>query len=141
MTNDLRTLIDTKLNSIKTAYGIKDIGYRRASDQKMYPHVVWNILTRDPLDMGRHDFLIEIDVWGKEEAVVFNIIDAIVLMFQFSNDPTENILPTFFDVRSGTVEDPDKTLVHGIVRVDCQLYETGVTDNGILNPERSNNGD
>ena len=40
MINDLRTLVDTRLNSIKTEYGIKDIGYRLASDQKAFPHVV-----------------------------------------------------------------------------------------------------
>ena len=32
MINDLRTLIELRLNSIKTEYGIREIGYRLASD-------------------------------------------------------------------------------------------------------------
>ena len=132
MINDLRALISQKLNSIKTTYGIKDIGYRVASDQKLFPHIVWNITGIYPTDMGRQDFTIDIDVWGKSESVVFNIMDALVDLLAFSNDPNQKILPTFFDVNRGTVDDPDKTLVHGVVRASCQVYSTGATDRGIL---------
>lgn len=134
MINDLRKLIDIKLNSIKTTYGIKDIGYRLASDQKQFPHVVWDITTISPTDMGRNDLLIDFHVWGKDENVVFNVMEAIRKLLQFLNAPdaTAKILPTFYDMSSGTIEDPDKTLVHGVVRVQCQVYETGVTDSGIL---------
>lgn len=134
MINDLRTLIDTKLNSIKTTYGIKDIGYRLASDQAQYPHVVWDITTISPTDMGRFDLLLDFHVWAKDETAVFNIMDAIRELFQFLNAPdsTAKLLPTFYDMSSGTIEDPDKTLVHGVVRMQCQVYETGVTDSGIL---------
>lgn len=135
MINDLRTLIDARLNSIKTEHGIKEIGYRLASDQKLFPHVVWEITTITPNDMGRSDILLDFDVWGKEEGPVFNIMDAIKDLFMFRNDPTESILPTFYEMSEGTVEDPDKTLVHGVVRLQCQVYETGVTDSGILRKE------
>lgn len=135
MINDLRTLIETRLNSIKTEYGIKEIGYRLASDQKLFPHVVWEITTISPNDMGRSDVLLDFNVWGKEEAAVFNIMDAIKDLFMFRNDPNETILPTFYEMSSGTVEDPDKTLVHGVVRLQCQVYEVGATDASILRKE------
>ena len=133
MTNDLRILIDQWLNSIKTEYGIADIGYRRASNQKVYPHVVWDITTTQPMDMGREDYMLDFHIWGKEEDSVFNIMDAIRDILSFYNWPYEGILPTFYEMSGGTVEDPDKTLVHGVIRFQCQVYKKGVTSDGILN--------
>lgn len=134
MINELRTLVTTRLNSLKSTYGIKEIGYRVASDQKMYPHVIWSIDPITPEDMGRYDFIIDFHVWGKSESNVYRIMEAIEKLLRFKNDPTEVILPTFYTISSGIVEDPDKTLVHVVVRVECQVYETGVTDDSILNP-------
>ena len=136
MTNKLRALIDTRLNDLKTSLGIKEVGYRRASDQKMFPHVVWEILSASPMDMGREDYIIDFDVWGKSEAKVFEIMDAIRHDLEFLNSPTNDILPTFYDVSMGTVDDPDQTLVHGVIRVHCQVYSTAVSDrNLIFRPE------
>ena len=134
MINELRALITTKLNTIKSEYGIVEIGYRLASDQKMYPHVIWYIDPITPEDMGRYDFTIDFEVWGKNESKVFSIMEGIEKLFRFNNAPNNTILPTFYTISSGTVEDPDKTLVHGVVRMNCQVYEVGVTDSNILNP-------
>ena len=137
MTNYLRLLIDARLNSIKTEYGIADIGYRLASDQKenMFPHIVWDITTTQPTDMGRNDYLLDFHVWDRVEGTVFAIMDAIRDLFMFRNDPTAQILPTFYELSGGTVDDPDKTLVHGVVRFQCQVYEVGATDASILREE------
>lgn len=135
MTNDLRTLVDTRLNSIRTEYAIKDIGYRLASDQKVYPRIVWDITTISPADMGREDYLLDFHVWGKADVDVFNIMDAIIELFMFRNDPQNAILPTFYEMSAGTIDDPDKTLIHGVVRMECQVYKTGITDSEILNRE------
>lgn len=133
MTNDLRILIDQWLNSIKTEYGIADIGYRRASDQKAYPHIVWDITTTQPMDMGRTDYLLDFHIWGREEGNVFAIMDAIRDILSFYNWPYEGIFPTFYELSGGTVDDPDKTLVHAVIRFQCQVYKKGVTDASILN--------
>lgn len=140
MINDLRDLIDTKLNTIKSEYDIKDIGYRLASDQKVYPHVVWDITSRSPNDMGRNDLYIDFHVWSRSESSTFSIMEGIRKLFQFLNAPdsTAQILPTFYDVSSGMIDDPDKTLVHGVVRMQCQVYESGVTDAGLLREELTN---
>lgn len=135
MINDLRRLIELRLNSIKTEYGIKEIGYRLASDQKAFPHVVWDITTMTPTDMGRSDVLLDFHVWGREEAVVFTIMDAIRDLLMFRNDPQETILPTFYDMSEGTIDDPDRTLIHGVVRMQCQVYEAGATNASILGKE------
>lgn len=135
MINDLRRLIELRLNSIKTEYGIKEIGYRLSSDQKAFPHVVWDITTITPTDMGRSDVLLDFHVWGREEAVVFTIMDAIRDLLMFRNDPQETILPTFYDMSEGTIDDPDRTLIHGVVRMQCQVYEAGATNASILGKE------
>ena len=135
MTNKLRALIDARLNSLKRPLGIKEVGYRRASDQAMYPHVVWEILSASPTDMGREDYTIDFDVWGKSEAKVFEIMDAIRHDLEFLNSPTNDILPTFYGVSMGAVDDPDQTLVHGVVRVHCQVYDTSSTNRSILGKE------
>lgn len=134
MINDLRALIDSFLDSIKTEYEIKDIGYRLASDQKQYPHIVWNITTISPTDMARQDIMLDFHVWAKDESKAFDIMEGIRKLFQFTNipDSTSKILPTFYDMSSGTIEDPDKTLVHGVVRMQCQVYESDDTDSGII---------
>lgn len=135
MINDLRRLIELRLNSIKTEYGIKEIGYRLASDQKAFPHVVWDITTITPTDMGRSDVLLDFHVWGREEAVVFTIMDAIRDLLMFRNDPQETIFPTFYEMSEGTIDDPDRTLIHGVVRMQCQVYEAGATNASILGKE------
>jgi len=140
MINDLRDLIDTRLNTIKSEYGIADIGYRLASDQKVFPHVVWDITLISPTDMGRNDLYIDFHVWAKSESSAFSIMEAIRKLFQFLNAPDSatQILPTFYDMSSGTIDDPDKTLIHGVVRMQCQVYESGVTDAGLLREEQTN---
>lgn len=140
MINALRDLIDTKLNTIKSTYGIADIGYRLASDQKAYPHVVWDITTISPTDMARQDILLDFHVWAKDEGKCFDIMEGIRKLFQFMNSPdsTAKILPTFYDMSSGTIDDPDKTLVHGVVRMQCQVYESDDTDSGIIWKELTN---
>lgn len=136
MTNDLRRLIDVKLNSIKTACGIKDIGYRRASDAKLFPHVVWEIVTTVPTDMGRQDYLIDFHVWGKDEETCFVIADRIRDLMSFLNAPDtledQQILPTIYEQSGGTIADPDQSIVHVVLRFQAQVYMRTATNSSIL---------
>ena len=125
MTNYLRALIDTRLNSIKTEYGIAEIGYRLASDQKLFPHVVWDITTTTPADMGREDFVLDINIWDKDQTRAFEILDSCRHLFAFRNDPQNTILPTFYETSSGQIDDPDKTIIHLVLRLQSQVYERG----------------
>ena len=123
MTNDLRILIEERLNSIKTEYGIKEISYRLASDHAMFPHVTYDFPTRVPTDMGREDYVLDINVWDKNQARAFEILDAYKDLFAFRNDPQDTILPTFYETSSGSIEDPDKTIIHLVLRLQSQVYE------------------
>lgn len=138
MTNSLRILVGTRMQALKTALKIKDMGYRRASDQKEFPYIVWNFTDIRPMEMGRQDYIIDFDVWTKSELEAFEIMDAIEQDLTFLNIPQFGILPTFYLTSKGTIDDPDKTIIHGLVRMECQVYAEGVTDAGILRKELIN---
>lgn len=132
MINEIRQIVESRLNSIKTEYGIVEISYRIAKRDQMYPHIVFDITDITPTDMGRSDLLLDVHIWGKDQAVCFEIMDAVMDLFAFKNTPDENNLPTFYEVSGGSVEDPDKSLIHLVVRIQCQAYKSGATDAGIL---------
>lgn len=132
MINELRQIVESRLNSIKTQYGIVEISYRIAKRDQMYPHIVFDITDITPTDMGRSDILLDVHIWGKDQAVAFNIMDAVLELFAFKNTPNESILPTFYEASGGSVEDPDKSLIHLVVRIQGQVYKSGATDAGIL---------
>lgn len=148
MINDLRLLIERRLNSIKTEYGIKEISYRVASDKQLYPHIVYDFTDVSPTDMGREDFTVDVHIWDKDRFRAFEILDALREVFAFLNAPhdldqedligvidPQTILPTFYEMSSGSIDDPDKSIIHIVLRMQVQVYETSATDAGILGKE------
>lgn len=123
-TNDLRTLIESTLATLKTQYGIATNGitYRVASDKTMWPHIVFYMDSMTPTDMGREDYTLDIDIWTKDQPQALNMADTIIDLFSFRNDPQSNILPTFYLVSSGQIEDPDKAIIHMVVRFEVQTF-------------------
>lgn len=130
-TRDLRRLIESTLNDLKTEYGIPDNGitYRVASDKVMWPHVVFYLESMTPTDMGREDYQLDIDIWAKDQAWALDFTDTIIDLFSFNNAPQETILPTFYLVSSGQIEDPDKTIIHMVVRFTVQTFRR-IEENG-----------
>lgn len=139
MINDLRLLIERRLNSIKTEYGIAEISYRIASKKQMFPHLVYDFTTITPMDMGREDFTIDIHIWDKNQVRAFEIMDALRNLFAFLNAPDDledqDILPTFYELSAGDIDDPDKSIIHLVYRLQAQVYEAGANDSGILGKE------
>lgn len=135
MINDLRLVIQNRLNSIKTEYGLTEVSYRVAMNDQMFPHIVYDFTTITPTDMGREDFLLDVHIWTKDQYAAFNILDACRDLLMFWNAPNESILPTFFEMSAGSVDDPDKSIVHLVLRLQVQVYEAGETDSAILGKE------
>lgn len=124
-TNELRALIETRLGPIKTTYNLADnaITYRVASDKTMFPHIVFYLDSMTPTDMGREDYVLDVDIWTKgDQTTAADIADSVVDLLSFRNDPQQNILPTIYLTSVGNIEDPDKTLCHTVVRFDVQNY-------------------
>lgn len=140
MTNYLRQIIISRLNDIKTTHGITEIGYRQVQDDNLFPHLVVDFTSMTPTDIGREDYLIDIHIWSKDNQVAFNIQDDIRDMFRFWNAPNEltdqTILPTFYEMSGGQIDDPDRTLCHLVLRVQAQVFESTETSSTILWQER-----
>lgn len=134
MSNYLRKTVIDRLNDIKTQYGINEISYRVANDENMFPHIVVDFPSITPTDMGREDFLMDIHIWTQDNYAAFEIMDAVRNLFEFWNEPDDNILPTFYELSGGQIDDPDKKICHLVLRAQGQVYETNATDSGILTP-------
>ena len=135
MINDTRFLIQDRLNAIKTEYGIKEISYRIAKNDKLWPHIVYDFTDISPTDMGRSDFTLDIHIWGKDQENCFDIMDAVRDLLTFWNYPTQSVLPTFYEMSGGSIEDPDKSIVHLVLMYQVQVFETDATDARILRKE------
>lgn len=136
MTNELRQIIMARLNTIKEAHGITEIGYMQVDNENLFPHIVVDFTGMSPTDMGRQDFLMDVHIWSKNTEVAFDIMDAVRDLFCFWNAPNkltgQTIYPTFYEMSGGQIEDPDKTLVHLVLRAQGQVYPTNAANSAIL---------
>ena len=136
MTDELRAVIMSHLNRMKLDYSKISFGYKVASDQHMYPHIVFEIDSITPTDMGRYDFNVDFHVWdkGKDASTVFALMEWLDTRLRFETEKHNGIFATFYTLSLGIVDDPDKSLIHGVVRMECQLYEVSITNDAILEP-------
>lgn len=129
MTNDTRRVIEARLNSIKTQFNLAEISYRLASEDAMYPHLVWEITDINPVELGREDFTIDVHVWTRDQFQAFDIADAVIELFKYWNTPQQGILPTFYETATIPVDDPDKTIIHVVARLEGQVYDINAGGN------------
>jgi len=122
-TNELRRVIESRLNSIKTQFNISEISYGLATPEAMYPHIVYDLTGITPRDQGRHDYNIDVHVWTKDRFTAFAIGDTVADLFSYVNSPQETILPTFYETTVFQVEDPDTSICHVVVRLEGQNYK------------------
>lgn len=117
--NSLRRLIMTNLKTV-----CNDVYYKRADDDKIYPHVVFNLMRANTGDLSRKDFIVAVDIWDKDnQERNEEHADAVEDAFSNKNMPQEDILPTFFTESRRNVEDEDKSINHIQVEISVQLYE------------------
>lgn len=118
-TNELRKLVKSMLLTVT-----KEVCYRRASDDAMYPHIVFRFKPIDLGDLHRDDIMCEINLWHKgNTAEIEDMADKVEMLFNAENLPQDTILPTFFKVDRADVDDEDKTIEHRLIRVQIQNYE------------------
>lgn len=118
-TNDLKKLIQTKLKTLTT-----NVFYENATDNAMYPHVVFTFNSIDLGDLSRQDYMLNVDVWdkGKSTTAVDELCDKIEALLQGENLPQTRILPTFYLVDRRNIPDEDKQIRHRIIRFQIQNY-------------------
>lgn len=118
-TNDLKKLIQTQLKTLTT-----NVFFENSTDDKLYPHIVFNFRTIDLGDLWRQDYILEIDVWDKKSSTydVDELCDKLEDLLQAKNLPQTNILPTFYKMDRKAIPDLDKSIKHRLIRFQIQNY-------------------
>lgn len=118
-TNDLKKLIQTKLKTLTT-----NVFFEQATDNAIYPHIVFSFREISLNDLSRQDYTLDIDVWdkGTSTTTIDNLADSVEDLFHTENLPQENVLPTFYKIDRKSVDDPDKSIKHRLVRFQIQNY-------------------
>ena len=106
-TANLRQLIVAQLNTTTGA-----TYYRNAPDNAAYPYKTFELSRANLGDLARDDIDLCVDIWdhAADSKAVDLIADAIDELFNATNLPQDNILPTFFRDRLYTVTEDDKTI-------------------------------
>lgn len=118
-TNDLKILLTTKLRALTT-----NVFFEQATDNALYPHVVFSFREIDLGDLWRQDYVLEVDVWdkGTSTTLVDELSDKIEDLLQAENLPQDNILPTFYKIDRKSIKDSDKSIKHRLIRFQIQNY-------------------
>jgi hypothetical protein len=118
-TNDLKKLIQTKLKTLTT-----NVFFEQATDNALYPHIVFGFREIDLGDLSRQDYVLEVDVWdkGKSTVQVDELSDKVEDLLQAQNLPQTHILPTFYKIDRKSIIDSDKDIKHRLIRFQIQNY-------------------
>lgn len=118
-TNDLKKLIQTKLKTLTT-----NVYFEQAADNAMYPHIVFSFREINLDDLSRQDYTLNVDVWdkGTNTTAIDTLADSVEDLLHSQNLPQTNVLPTFYKIDRKSIEDPDKSIKHRLVRFQIQNY-------------------
>ena len=118
-TNDLKKLIQTKLKTLTT-----NVFFGEATDNALYPHIVFDFKTIELGDLSRQDYVLEVDVWdkGKSTFQVDELSDKVEDLLHCENLPQTNVLPTFYKIDRRSILDSDKSIKHRLIRFQIQNY-------------------
>lgn len=118
-TANLRQLIVAQLNTTTGA-----TYYRNAPDNAAYPYKTFELSRANLGDLARDDIDLCVDIWDHtaDSKAVDLIADAIDELFNATNLPQDNILPTFFRDSRYTVTEDDKTIQHIQIHFTVQNY-------------------
>lgn len=118
-TNDLKKLIQTKLKTLTT-----NVFFEQATDDALYPHIVFSFNEINLGDMSRQDYTLYVDIWdkGKSSTRVDELADKVEDLLHSENLPQDKILPTFYKIDRKALLDSDKDIKHRLVRFQIQNY-------------------
>ncbi len=118
-TNDLKKLIQTKLKTLTT-----NVYFEQATDNAMYPRIVFSFREINLDDLSRQDYTLNVDVWdkGTNTMAIDTLADSVEDLLHTQNLPQTNVLPTFYKIDRKSIEDSDKSIKHRLVRFQIQNY-------------------
>lgn len=118
-TNELKKLIQTKLKTLTT-----NVFFEVATDNALYPHIVFSFREINLGDISRQDYTLDVDVWtkGKNSTTVDELADKVEDLLHAQNLPQTNVLPTFYKIDRKSILDSDKDIRHRLIRFQIQNY-------------------
>ncbi len=118
-TNSLKKLIQEKLKTLTT-----NVFFEQATDNALYPHIVFSFRTIDLGDISRQDYILEVEVWDKGTSTfqADDLTDKVEDLFHTENLPQESVLPTFYKIDRNTIYDEDTSIKHRLIRFQIQNY-------------------
>ena len=119
-TNDLKYLVQTKLKTLTA-----NVYFEIANEKALYPHIVFNFRRIDLGDLWRQDYILEVDIWDKQDSSlrVDDLADSVENLLQAENLPQSNVLPTFYLIDRQDIPDENKEIKHRRVQFQIQNYE------------------
>lgn len=74
--------------------------HRAAGKTAVYPYKVYTLQRADLGDLARDDYDLCVDIWdrGPDPSRVEEIADTLSGLFNARNEPTDDVLPTFFGI-------------------------------------------
>lgn len=125
--NDLRKTLKGIIENSLADYNVKEIYYKVANEQAMFPHIVFNLSScfQSNDDLHRFMYYVQIDVYNKVPSLIQieDLVDNIVNEFNAINDPQKDILPAFYFSSVNEVLDEDKKINHFRIMLEVHLYE------------------
>lgn len=121
-TNSLRKQVKGLLENI-----CENIFYENATTTDLYPHIVFSFSTTDNNDSYMDKVYMDVDIWSKghSAAEVEDLADKVDNLFRNLNNPTEDILPTYYLADRRIIEDLDRTIRRRLIKIEIQNYESG----------------
>ena len=119
-TNNLKYLVQSKLKTLTA-----NVYYEIANEKALYPHIVFNFRRIDLGDLWRQDYILEVDIWDKQDSSlrVDDLADSVENLLQAENLPQSNVLPTFYLIDRQDIPDENKEIKHRRVQFQIQNYE------------------
>lgn len=101
--------------------------YESATDEAIYPYIVYNFDTVNLNNYPRNDIFLTIDVWdqGDTSTMVETLADNIEEALNMENKPSDKVLPTFYLEDRRSIADEDETIRRRQLKFTIQNYYIG----------------
>ncbi|MGL5085313.1 MAG: tail completion protein gp17 [Clostridium sp.] len=121
-TIELRKVVKSLLKEVNN-----NVFYEEASSNATFPYLVYEFETVNLNNYPRDDIFMTVDVWDKAEdtITVETLADNIEKALNFTNNPTKNVLPTFYLESRMSLRDEDKQIRRRQLKFTIQNYYLG----------------
>lgn len=121
-TIELRKVVKSLLEEVNN-----NVFYEEASSKSTFPYLVYEFETVNLNNYPRDDIFMTVDIWDKDKdtITVETLADDVEKALNFINNPTKNVLPTFYLESRMSLRDEDKQIRRRQLKFTIQNYYLG----------------